>query len=108
LAYFKQEDQSLPEEMGFQPGDLVEFDVREEDDLRLALDPCLVSAQQYGSLAGDLIRATSQSSPPATKTSLPGQESDRSGILPFPIRGGRRPEAGSEYAKSSASDRKFG
>lgn len=38
----------------FEPGDLVAFDLREENDLRLAVDPYVVAPHEFPSLATDL------------------------------------------------------
>jgi len=40
------------------PGDLVQFDVREEGDMRIALNPSLVAPGHYEGLTDDLISAT--------------------------------------------------
>ena len=53
LAFYKDES-NLSEASLFVPGDLVEFDLREVDDMRLAVDPCVVSAHEFPSLPGDL------------------------------------------------------
>ncbi|MEL7013479.1 MAG: hypothetical protein AAFO72_09380 [Pseudomonadota bacterium] len=42
----------------FGPGDLVEFDVKEEGDMRIALRPCLVAQGQYETLNEELIEAS--------------------------------------------------
>ncbi|MEM1353094.1 MAG: hypothetical protein AAGF27_12175 [Pseudomonadota bacterium] len=42
----------------FTPGDLVEFDVREEGDMRIALRPSIVAQGHYESLTSDLVNAT--------------------------------------------------
>lgn len=57
LAFFKR-DRDAAEAAQFVPGDLVEFDLREENELRLAVDPCLVAPHEYPSLAADLQSAT--------------------------------------------------
>jgi len=57
LAFFKR-DRDATEAAQFVPGDLVEFDLREENELRLAVDPCLVAPHEYPSLAVDLQSAT--------------------------------------------------
>lgn len=53
LAFYKDES-NLSEASGFVPGDLVEFDLREVDDMRLAVDPSIVSKHEFASLPGDL------------------------------------------------------
>lgn len=57
LAFFKC-DRGGREGSRFVPGDLVEFDLREENELRLAVDPCLVAPHEYPALAADLQSAT--------------------------------------------------
>lgn len=57
LAFFKR-DCDAPEVSQFAPGDLVEFDLREENELRLAVDPCVVAPHEYPSLAATLKSAT--------------------------------------------------
>ena len=53
LAFYKDEE-NLSEASLFVPGDLVEFDLREVDDMRLAVDPSIVSKHEFPSLPGDL------------------------------------------------------
>ncbi|MEQ9258908.1 MAG: hypothetical protein RIG84_07395 [Roseovarius sp.] len=43
--------------MRLETGDLVRFDLHEEDDLRLALDPCVISASEYPGIAEELLAA---------------------------------------------------
>lgn len=89
LAYFKDDRGVMTDGLAFGPGDLVEFEVRMENDMRLALDPSIVAAQQYPGLADDLIRAgeatqaqsQAQSREPM---SLPGHDRGTSHVLPFP------------------------
>lgn len=57
LAFFKR-DHNAQGATRFVPGDLVEFDLREENELRLAVDPCIVAPHEYPSLAADLRSAT--------------------------------------------------
>lgn len=57
LAFFKR-DVDAAEVSQFAPGDLVEFDLREENELRLAVDPCLVAPHEYPALAANLKSAT--------------------------------------------------
>lgn len=54
LAFFRQDSDDGGESGQFVPGDLVEFDLREENNLRLAVDPCIVAPHEFPSLAGDL------------------------------------------------------
>lgn len=57
LAFFKR-DCDAPEGTRFVPGDLVEFDLREENELRLAVDPCIVAPHEFPALAADLRSAS--------------------------------------------------
>lgn len=77
LAFFKC-DRGGREGSRFVPGDLVEFDLREENELRLAVDPCLVAPHEYPALAADLQSATA------------GMQRDSVGLP--------RPESGAEPA----------
>ncbi len=68
LAFFRQDSETV-DGGDFVPGDLVEFDLREENELRLAIDPCLVAPHEYPSLAQELRSACAgiarkQTSPP--------------------------------------------
>ncbi|MEM6589144.1 MAG: hypothetical protein AAF641_11905 [Pseudomonadota bacterium] len=93
----------------FGPGDLVEFEVREENDLRLALSPSVVAEDHYPGLADDLIRAgQSALSPQQTArkpAGLPGQERGGSHVVPFPDVFER---PGAANAGPGGSGRKFG
>ncbi|GAB4285307.1 MAG: hypothetical protein Kow0058_04590 [Roseovarius sp.] len=60
LAFFRRQDEpgeSGPQG-GFAPGDLVQFDLREENELRLAVDPCLVAPHEFPALAARLKSAS--------------------------------------------------
>jgi len=57
LAFYKQESACEAEET-FAPGDLVEFDLREENNLRLAVDPSLVAPHEFPAIAHDLKSAS--------------------------------------------------
>lgn len=58
LAYFSCAADDRQNMTMFGPGDLVEFDVKEEGDMRIALRPSLVAQGQYESLNHDLIQAS--------------------------------------------------
>jgi len=55
LAFIREDASSAR----LQPGDLVEFDLHEENDIRLALGPRLVAPEQYPSLA-DALKSTAR------------------------------------------------
>ncbi|MRU16875.1 hypothetical protein FDP25_15645 [Roseovarius sp. A21] len=56
LAYYDGELPGASMEPGFDPGDLVRFDVSEGRRMRIASNPRVVASDQYPSLAGDLRR----------------------------------------------------
>lgn len=81
LAFFKR-DCDAAEVSQFAPGDLVEFDLREENELRLAVDPCLVAPHEYPAIAANLKSATAglQREPialPRAETRDPGVREQR-------------------------------
>ncbi len=89
LAFFRKEEHEALDTMAFDAGDLVEFDIRQEDELRLAIDPSVVTDRYHTSLAGDLIHACANTSGARAevgecRTSLPGQERGLSHVLRFP------------------------
>jgi len=101
LAFFKRDGEAGPGMPGggtrFVPGDLVEFDLREENDLRLAVDPCLVAPHEYPSLAADLRSACAGlerapvGMPRAEPRSEPAQRTGRVVVLhPQPATAQRR------------------
>lgn len=82
LAFFKGDHTDGPGIAGIDPGDLVQFELAEEQQMRLAFNPRLVAADEYPTLAHDLRRAGPAAAPVA---SLPQEKSARevSNILPF-------------------------
>lgn len=85
LAYFKEDVCPARDKVSFCPGDLVEFEVREEDEMRLALSMSVVAENHYPTLAEDLMRDRSVSSISDTSAlSLPGEERSPAHILAFP------------------------
>ena len=54
LAFFRQDGEDDDQSGRFVPGDLVEFDLREENNLRLAVDPCVVAPHEFPYLAREL------------------------------------------------------
>ena len=54
LAFFKKENGTEDRVEAFEPGDLVAFDLREENNLRLAVDPYVVAPHEFPSLAHEL------------------------------------------------------
>lgn len=85
LAFFRNDSASTANGYEFGPGDLVEFEVREENDLRLALSPSVVAQGEYPGLADRLIRAGQSAQKSGREpTGLPGQERGASHVLPFP------------------------
>ena len=54
LAFFKKDIGSDGCATDFEPGDLVAFDLREENNLRLAVDPYVVAPHEFPSLAREL------------------------------------------------------
>lgn len=106
LAYFSNDGDAPSGEMLFDIGDLVEFDLREQDDVRLAMSPSLVAERHYPNLADDLLRAGgAQSVPKMPSSSLPGQERGGSLVVPFPKTADR---ACANGGSARAEGRKFG
>lgn len=104
LAFFRCECVTTTSRHDFGPGDLVEFEVHEQDDLRMALSPSVVAQDHYPGLADELIRA-GQSAVSTKQTSreaagLPGQEREVSHVLPFPDQFGRQGAANSAVNRS--------
>lgn len=84
LAYFREDVGAAEPSLTFGPGDLVEFEVREENDMRLALAPSVVAERHYPNLPEELMRATPPSEQGgSTETSLPGREQGAARVLPF-------------------------
>ncbi|WP_397541440.1 hypothetical protein [Roseovarius salis] len=82
LAFFNEEDDTATSREGFEPGDLVAFDLREENDLRLAVDPYVVAPHEFPSLAMDLKSAfegleREQLDPPAKPARAPAGQGGR-------------------------------
>lgn len=84
LAYFKEESVGAQKAVTFNPGDLVEFDIREENEMRFAVAPSVVAAREFPSLPDDLKRASAPFETARTTTSLPGGEDSRSAVVMFP------------------------
>ncbi len=57
LAFFNGEGPTDPKLAEMEPGDLVQFDVRADRNMRLASKPRLVSSDEYPTLARDLKQA---------------------------------------------------
>lgn len=84
LAYFKDDAEAAPRRV-LGTGDLVEFELHEDNDIRFALDPNVIAEKQYAWLADDLIRGGRANQPyPPDPISLPGQEAGGSKVLTFP------------------------
>ncbi|MEM7596811.1 MAG: hypothetical protein AAF382_03875 [Pseudomonadota bacterium] len=114
LAYFSQNPSPSAADMLFGVGDLVEFEIREENDLRLALAPVVVAERHHSLLSDELLRSVApevaRSVPPNTdparvETSLPMAREDTSRVLPFP---GRSRMGGDVATLPKRSDRKYG
>lgn len=111
LAYFKNDPRAATTILDFGPGDLVEFEVREENDMRVAVKPNVVAQDHYPGLADELIRAGGD---PQSKTGsdlgLPGRERDASHVLPFPDRADRAGQTDAEPTDAEPTDvgRKYG
>lgn len=85
LAYFSKSTDASAPDMSFGVGDLVEFDIREEDDLRLALAPVVVAERHHTLLSDDLLRTVAPEAANArAQTSLPSTAPTQSRVLPFP------------------------
>ena len=85
LAYFNGATDACEARLRLGPGDLVEFDVEEDGDLRIALRPSVVAQEHYISLPDDLMRATSldqTSDQPCTCVTY--KKTDCGHVLPFP------------------------
>lgn len=114
LAYFSH-DKDAPSAQGFLTvGDLVEFDVREENDMRLALTPVVVAERHHALLGDELLRsAEPKDSPSGAETSLPGEDRGISHVLPFPdlmSASGKMSSVTKDAAKgvTKDTDRKYG
>lgn len=84
LAFYKDEE-NLSEASLFVPGDLVEFDLQEVDDMRLAVDPCIVSKHEFPSLPGDL--KTAKANLRRNKIAPPKVSSGRQNVVTLHPRG---------------------
>jgi hypothetical protein len=73
LAYYDGEMAGRPAEAGFEPGDLVRFDVRQGRRMRIASNPRVIVSDQYPSLAGDLRREGASATRPLRQTPAQGQ-----------------------------------
>jgi hypothetical protein len=73
LAFFRDDAEGAGSRAGFTPGDLVAFDLREENELRLAVDPYVVAPHEFPSLAMDLKSAFAglEPAPPAAPRADP-------------------------------------
>ncbi len=109
LAFFRNDCATVTGGHDFGPGDLVEFEVREQDDLRLAVSPSVVAQDHYPGLADELIRAGQSAIAPKPisrkAAGLPGRERDAAHVLPFPDQFGR---CGAANADVTRSGRKVG
>jgi len=86
LAFVREDPDGAVSRQGFSPGDLVAFDLREEDDIRLAVDPCMVAPQEYPWLATHLKAAAGlrpRTAPPATAPQA-GRGADRRVVVLHP------------------------
>lgn len=103
LAFFNDETADGREYIGFEPGDLVEFDLREENDMRLAIDPHLVKPYGYPTLASDLRSACAGKArdemPPPRKPGPARGGDDRRVVILHP--NNRRDDAGGSPAERS-------
>lgn len=85
LAYFSRSSDTCKSLTLLAPGDLVQFDVREEGDMRIALNPSLVAPGHYEGLTDDLIRATTPRDTLHKTTPCPSHASGApSQVVPFP------------------------
>ncbi|MEO0371619.1 MAG: hypothetical protein AAF231_09215 [Pseudomonadota bacterium] len=106
LAFYKDDAISAPSHSILCPGDLVEFEVREQDDMRLALDPSLVAENEYPGLVDQLIEAgSSVKIGDRMKMALPGLEQDAGQVVPFPD---KRDQTGANSAGTGEEDRRCG
>ena len=105
LAFFNSEATEERRRTEFEPGDLVKFDLREEDDLRLAVDPCLVAPGEYPSLARELMQASGEAK---DKTSLPTRERGKKDVIRFPKPTFRPPSKQPDFEGADATHRHFG
>lgn len=78
LAFFKGDHADEPGIAGIDPGDLVQFELTEERQMRLASNPRLVAADEYPTLAQDLRYTGPMASLPKEKSAQ-----DVSNIVPF-------------------------
>ena len=86
LAFFKCDPSFAGCDRGFEAGDLIEFELRVEDDLRLVVDPSLVAPQQYSALVRELMQGQGA----GECTSLPTEERGSSAVIAFP----KKPRSG--------------
>lgn len=105
LAFFSNEAVGEGFGSGFEPGDLVKFELREEADLRMAVDPCLVAPGEYPSLARELMRAGDDAQ---DKTSLPTQERGEVDVIRFPQRAAQPPSNQPDYEATDVTHCSFG
>lgn len=106
LAYFSDDTGGSEGAVLFGPGDLVEFDIQERDDVRFAVSPTIVSERYYPTLAEDLLRSGGTPNTERSEAaSLPGKENRNAHVLPFPKTLEMIDAFGSP---ATASNRKFG
>lgn len=72
LAYYDGEISGSCEDLGFDPGDLVRFDVSEGRRMRIASNPQVVASDQYPNLAGDLRREGASPTPSLPQSPVQG------------------------------------
>ena len=72
LAFFSGEGIESLEGADLEPGDLVQFDIRSERNMRLASSPRLVAQDEYPTLAQDLKLAGTGQTPVAVNSAVSG------------------------------------
>lgn len=85
LAYFTGDPEMPLNEPSLSRGDLVEFAVREHDDLRFAICPSIVAERFYPYLAEDLLRASAATDAEQPNVvSIPSGVTEMSNVVAFP------------------------
>lgn len=74
LAYYHDTDLSAHEGVALDAGDLIQFDLRQERNLRLARNPERLARQQYAGIAQSLAKAGSSVPRPPAKREIPVRE----------------------------------